>query len=293
MNIFCNGLKLILSLKLRLDDSSFDNMYLLQVLVRALGGLLSFLQSTVFQLEDGQLVTINSLRQAKADRYMIIDHVTLNNLHIFATEHHPLLAKGPGNSKEGFSLFALLDRCKSKIGRQCLREWMMKPLLDVEMISSRQDGIELFLSPDCDAAVQNISWYLQKVGAVDKVLLRMQKCITAPSDFLVLMKTLEASLNVCSILLTDLTNLVNKMREEDEGCNDTFALRAKAFLDGILKKCHLPILSELHQRMISIIDQEMTAEAKTNIVLHFGFDEELDSAKEALERLDGKFATAT
>ena len=284
---------MILSLKLRLDDSSFDNMYLLQVLVRALGGLLSFLQSTVFQLEDGQLVTINSLRQAKADRYMIIDHVTLNNLHIFATEHHPLLAKGPGNSKEGFSLFALLDRCKSKIGRQCLREWMMKPLLDVEMISSRQDGIELFLSPDSDAAVQNISWYLQKVGAVDKVLLRMQKCITAPSDFLVLMKTLEASLNICSILLTDLTNLVNKMIEEDEGCNDTFALRAKTFLDGILKKCHLPILSELHQRMISIIDQEMTAEAKTNIVLHFGFDEELDSAKEALERLDGKFVTAT
>ncbi|MGK3733408.1 MAG: hypothetical protein ACI8RD_006762 [Bacillariaceae sp.] len=45
---------------------------------------------------------------------MTISPSTFSALHIFSTEHHPLIAKGQGNSKEGFSLYSLLDRTKSK-----------------------------------------------------------------------------------------------------------------------------------------------------------------------------------
>lgn len=107
-------------------------------LVRALGSLVSYLQDTTFRMEEGFTVTVNSVTYAKSAHFMRIDATTLHSLHIFSTEHHPLIAKGSGNAKEGFSLFTLLDRCRSKIGKQCLREWMLKPVLDPIEILRRQ-----------------------------------------------------------------------------------------------------------------------------------------------------------
>ena len=103
-------------------------------LVRALGALLHHLQCTTHALEDGGTVTVHSVRHAHSSQYMRIDAATLDSLHIFATDHHPLLAakggsgKGRGGrggggggggmkDKEGFSLFTLLDRSKTKMGR--------------------------------------------------------------------------------------------------------------------------------------------------------------------------------
>jgi len=84
-----------------------------KVLVQAFGALLSYLQSTVFQLEEGNCITINRIVKAKISGYMSISQSTLSALHIFSTEKHPLIAKGHGRSKEGFSLYSLLDRTKS------------------------------------------------------------------------------------------------------------------------------------------------------------------------------------
>ena len=101
------------------DPSSFHYLAAVvdfdsKVLIQALGALLSYLQSTVFQLAEGKHIVINRVVQAKSSACMVISPSTLSALHIFSTEHHPLIAKGQGHSKEGFSLFSLLDRTKSE-----------------------------------------------------------------------------------------------------------------------------------------------------------------------------------
>ena len=101
------------------DPSSFHYLAAVidfdsKLLVQALGALLSYLQSTVFQLAEGKYIVINKIVQAKSSACMVISPSTLSALHIFSTEHHPLIAKGQGHSKEGFSLFSLLDRTKSE-----------------------------------------------------------------------------------------------------------------------------------------------------------------------------------
>lgn len=90
-----------------------------KVLVKALGALLSYLQSTVFQLTEGKYVIVNRIADAKSSAHMVISPSTFSALHIFSTENHPLIAKGRGNSKEGFSLFSLLDRTRSKCFFNC------------------------------------------------------------------------------------------------------------------------------------------------------------------------------
>jgi DNA mismatch repair ATPase MutS len=91
------------------------------------------------------------------------------------------------------------------------------------------------------------------------------------------------------------------LKEEENGIdaqNDTSSVsntvgyetlqRELFFLERILDRCHVSELQDLNERIISIIDQEATAEKKESVVIHYGFHEELDNAKEAFDVLDGK-----
>eukprot|EP00752_Nemacystus_decipiens_P013400 g11865.t1 len=106
--------------------------------VRALGALLTHLQSTVFALEESGAVDVTSVRQLDVSGSMRIDGMTLRSLGIMAEEFHPNVISGKGRSKEGFSVFGLFDQTKSASGRRCLKEWMLKPLHDISAISARQ-----------------------------------------------------------------------------------------------------------------------------------------------------------
>lgn len=260
------------------------------ILLRALGALLCFLQGTAFRLEEGSTVTVNTIRYVRSSQYMRIDTATLHALHIFSTEHHPLVAKGPGKGKEGFSLYTLLDRTKSKIGKSCLKEWMLKPLLDPAAIRERQDGVELFLKQSCRETVSTLMSHLHKVGAVDKILLRMQKCHSAPMDFIVLSKTLSAAISIFAILNGELRNIIAQEQANDSFQEGHLSESRKNFavVDRILHPCRVPVLQDLHERLVSIVDHEATAETKESVVIHYGFHEELDNAKEMFDNLDGK-----
>jgi DNA mismatch repair protein MSH5 len=54
-------------------------------------------------------------------------------LSIFSQDNHPSVVKGSGRAKEGFSLFALLDRAESVAGKRLLKQWMLRPLLNPEV----------------------------------------------------------------------------------------------------------------------------------------------------------------
>jgi hypothetical protein len=61
-----------------------------------------------------------------------------------------------------------------------------------------------------------------------------------------------------------------------------------AYIDELLRRCHVPVTRDLRERMAKIIDEEVTAETKDHVVIHYGFHEELDRAKETFETLDGE-----
>ena len=100
--------------------------------VRAVGGLISYLQSTLFRLTENNVVEVDRLLCSPPSSYLRVTPLALRALHIFNEEQHPLIAKGTGGSKEGFSLYSLLDRCSSKLGSRCMRQWMLRPLTSVE-----------------------------------------------------------------------------------------------------------------------------------------------------------------
>lgn len=275
------------------------------VQVQAVGSLLSFLQSTHFRLEEGGTMFVNDIVRAKAaSRHMTLSSETLSALHIFATEHHPLVAaKGSGNSKEGCSLFSLLDRTKSRCGRQRLREWMLKPLMDVDAIAERQDGVELFMLPDIKTPVSSILNYMDRIGAVDKILSRIQKCCAKPNDFLVLAKALSSAVAIVDVLREEVlwklqqrlgpdTSQIPEGMELDAWQLDPQAERYLACVTKLLENCHAADLQNLFEKITELIDEVATQETKC-IVIRQGQHEQLDAHKKQFALLSGKEKPAT
>jgi hypothetical protein len=265
------------------------------VLVQAIGSLLSFLGTTLFSLEDGGCITINDIVQSKASLHMYVSSDTLGALNIFATEHHPMAAaKGRGNSKEGVSLFSLLDRTKSRTGRQRLREWMLKPLLDVSEISTRQDGVELFMLPDFQRPVATLLNQLSQVGAVDKILARMQKCCTTPNDFLVLIKSLSGAVSIFRTLKQDvLWSLQQTLQSiqaqaqsghcQEEVWQDlAFSPTCyAAFVESLLLESDVGFLESLLERITMVVDEDATVENR-NVVVRRGYKDQYSRLGETL-----------
>eukprot|EP00951_Prasinocladus_malaysianus_P044396 scaffold571864_cov36-Prasinocladus_malaysianus.AAC.2 len=84
------------------------------------------------------------MTQINLDGILMVDPLSQQGLGIFSEEQHPS-AMGIGKPKEGFSLFGLLDRCRTQMGRRLLRLWLMRPLVDADTINSRLNTIELLL----------------------------------------------------------------------------------------------------------------------------------------------------
>ena len=255
--------------------------------VQAVGALLFFLQSTMFRFQEGSM-SVQDIVRAHSFMHMNVSSDTFTALHIFATERHPLYAsKGSGHSKEGFSLFSLLDRTKSRAGRQRLREWMLKPLIDAEIIALRQDGVELFMLPDMQGAVSNIGTLLERIGAVDAILFRIAKCCAKPTDFITLSKALSSAITIIDTLNEDvLWKLKQRVAalSSDSMHGDNSDEFYGAFVSKMLQSCYGEELQNLFERITSIIDEEKTLESKA-IAIRPGHHEKLDSLKEQFSNL--------
>lgn len=249
--------------------------------VQALGALLSFLQGSTFRFEEDGMITVNQIIYAKSSRHMSIDAHTFAALHIFATEHHPLLAGGQGQAKEGWSLFSLLDRTKSKGGRQLLRDWMLQPLVDAEAIIARQNVVELFIDGRFETSAGVLFELLGRVGPIDKILLRMQKCTTQPSDFLILTRTLSAAVAVSNVLSGDILRSLNRVNRGKERYH---------ILYNVVDSCQANVLLELQEAILNIVDEEATSIRKDTVVIRRGFSPELDEWKDQYECLEGQAA---
>ncbi|KAL3932034.1 MAG: hypothetical protein SGBAC_011039 [Bacillariaceae sp.] len=244
--------------------------------VQALGCLISYLQESVFRLAGagGEMVTVDRIVLAKSHQYVRVDASTLTSLHIFSTEHHPLQG---GSSKEGWSLFSLLDRCKSKGGRKLLKEWMLRPLTCLEKIEQRQDAVQLFLELQNQAGT--ILQYLAKIGPIHSILLKLQKCSTQPKDFLILIKTLSNALNIATTLKDALLPQLDRQGKQWQ------------YWNSLSERCHASsVLYPIQERIMDVLDEEAMLEqgggSGGELIIRRGFHPQLDQWKDQYEDLE-------
>jgi DNA mismatch repair protein MSH5 len=84
-----------------------------------MGALLCYLQEFLFNFDS--IISINCVESFILNSYLRLDQNSYQSLQIFSEDPHPNVLKGIGRSKEGFSIFGLMDRTKSLPGRRRLK----------------------------------------------------------------------------------------------------------------------------------------------------------------------------
>jgi len=127
-------------------------------LVRAVGGLLSYLHET----QKSKLPYINKLRIYSSKQFMELDYNARRNLEITRSLHT--------GDKKG-SLLWVLDHTKTAMGARLIRQWLEKPLVDRVQIQSRQNGVKAFL--DEPQLSDSIAEELGHVYDIERIMTRI------------------------------------------------------------------------------------------------------------------------
>lgn len=114
---------------------------------------------------------LEGLSEISIDGFLTVDSASMLALQIFQEDRHPS-AMGIGQSKEGFSVYGMLNSCVSSMGRRLLRLWFLRPIINLQVLTQRQDAVHYFMhAPD---VIKSIKAVLRKTKDVPQLLRRLQ-----------------------------------------------------------------------------------------------------------------------
>jgi DNA mismatch repair protein MutS len=99
--------------------------------VRAAGAVVQYLDET----QPAALKLLAGLSTYSISEFMTLDAATRRNLELTETIRH---------GRVDGSLLGVLDYSITPMGKRLMRQWVGKPLLDVDLIRERQDGLQFF-----------------------------------------------------------------------------------------------------------------------------------------------------
>lgn len=135
--------------------------------VRAAATALQYARDT----QRSDLTHVRGLRIGDAAEHLVLDAVTIANLEIFQS-----LRDG---RKKG-SLLWVLDRTVSAPGGRLLREWLQRPLREIDEIEARQQGVEELMASSRRRS--QIQEYLSQVGDPERIVSRAVLGVLTPRE---------------------------------------------------------------------------------------------------------------
>ena len=106
---------------------------------------------------------------------------TLHSLQVLESESHPNSHnQGPtgkqSDIKEGLSIYGLFCRlaCTHQ-GRFLLRQYFLRPSLDIEIINERLDTVSAFLHPENEAVMDALESELRSIRNMRTILIKLRK----------------------------------------------------------------------------------------------------------------------
>lgn len=157
-------------------------------MMQSLGALVFYLTKEIFNLSQDH-VFVSEIYRFPPDNRLRMDFNVFRSLQIFKEDYHPNWTKGGGKSKEGFSLFALMDRTVTLPGRRKLHEWMVSPLNDMDIILNRQENVSFFMQDSSAEFLLSVSSHLKRTFDIPRLMLSMKKASMKPVDWLHLHRT--------------------------------------------------------------------------------------------------------
>jgi DNA mismatch repair protein MutS len=216
--------------------------------VQAAAMIINFLYTT----QKSRLKHIDSLNVYHSSNYMELDSFTRRNLELTAT-----IRQG---RKEG-SLLDILDQCRTPMGKRNLRRWLEQPLMKMEAINKRLDGVE--------ELVQNIGLrqsgrdYVNKIYDLERLAGKLGSAMLTPRDLL--------SLKYSLALLPEIKEILGDCKSP--------ILQEIAALDPLVEVYHI---------IAATIDEEAPLTIREGGIIKSGYRPDIDELK-ALSTQGKKF----
>lgn len=219
----------------KVDDSKFDLGYASEILLGQLqvlslkgfgiddtdplvitaGVLINFLQ----EYQRSELKHIKTIRKYQYSDYMQLDFETIRNLE--------LVYSANGNDRN--TLYGVLNQAATAMGKRKLRNWIIYPLINPDILQDRLDSVETFysnpiLASDVDSNLSNIADIERIMGrigvqsanprdliALKNSLLNIQQLISQIKTTTKLSKRLNTFIEKLAAGDSDLLAVVNKV----------------------------------------------------------------------------------
>lgn len=157
----------------------------------------------------------------------------------------------PETSGTSVSLLSSIDKCRTSTGRRTLKDWVLRPLMDIEAISQRQEYIGVLVSSPRECS--ELQDYLSSTRDIERSLSRLALGTGNPLDLGAIRDTLRIIPAIKSIKL----NSPLKSLQES-----------------------LPDISELSEYLESALEERLPRQLGSGDTIRSSFSEELSSVRE-------------
>lgn len=157
--------------------------------IRSAGAILQYLKET----QPDSLALLTSLRSYSIHEFMTLDASTRRNLELEETLR---------GERKG-SLLGVLDRTVTPMGKRLMHQWVSQPLLSVEKIQRRQNGVQHFFDYGMKRAeIRNV---LKPLADLERLVNRVMAGQAQPRDLVAMRDTLSQLPEIIEVAGSDAT----------------------------------------------------------------------------------------
>ena len=220
--------------------------------IQAAGTIVQYLMET----QVASLKLLTSLSTYSTSEFMTLDASTRRNLELTETIRD--------ESVQG-SLLGELDRAITPMGKRLIRQWVSKPLLDVELINKRQQGVLFLFNHGMFRA--EVRAALKPLSDLERLTTRLVTGSAQPRDLVGMRATLQR--------LPGIVQLFNQQTGDRSNLEKDFADNAMA-----LPLKEFDICDEVLKLLEAAIADDPPATLQNTGVIKNGFSAELDGVIE-------------
>jgi DNA mismatch repair protein MutS len=205
--------------------------------IRSAGAILQYLKET----QPDSLNLLNSLRSYSINEFMTLDASTRRNLELEETLR---------GERKG-SLLGTLDKTVTPMGKRLMHQWVSQPLLNVDKINRRQEGVQHFFDNGMKRAeIRNL---LKPLADLERLVNRVMAGQAQPRDLVAMRDTLGRLPEVKEVL----SGQSSVISDQWSVCQDELSL------------------------LQSAIDEDPPSTLQNTGIIRPGYSQELDSVIDA------------